>query len=137
MAYLRNIMESTCNVFCRATLAVLAFLSASVFPSSVSGQILDPVSWEVGLYPSASGEAGQVDLVFQAEVEPCWHIYSQFLDNMDGPLPTYFEIGLPEGADSLGHVRECEPIVAYDPNFMMDLKYFEESVSWVLTLYLS
>ena len=137
MAYLRNIMESTCNVFCRMALAVLAFLSASVFPSSVSGQILDPVAWEVGLYPSASGEEGEVDLVFQAKVEPCWHIYSQFLDNMDGPLPTYFEIGLPEGADSLGHVRECEPIVAYDPNFMMDLKYFEESVCWVQTLDLS
>lgn len=130
-------MESTCNVFCRMALAVLAFLSASVFPSSVSGQILDPVAWEVGLYPSASGDEGEVDLVFQAEVEPCWHIYSQFLDNMDGPLPTYFEINLPEGADSLGHVRECEPVVAYDPNFMMDLKFFEETVCWVQTLDLS
>ena len=30
----------------------------------------------------------------------------------------------------MGDVR-CDPLVEYDPNFMMDLKFFEEEVYWV------
>jgi thiol:disulfide interchange protein DsbD len=96
------------------------------------GQILDPVSWDFALYETEV--EGEVELVFHASVEPCWHIYSQFLDDLNGPLPTYFEFELSEGLDTIGPVRECEPLVEYDPNFMMDLKFFEEEVFWVQTL---
>ena len=130
MRYLRDIMKATCNFW--TTVWTLAL--ALVTPAAVSGQILDPVTWDIALYPSASAEDGQFDLVFHAEVEPCWHIYSQFLESQDGPLPTWIDISLPEGVDSLGHARECTPLVDYDPNFMMDLQFFEEEVSWVQTL---
>ena len=102
---------------------------------SLTAQVYTPVKWEFGLYESA--EAGKTDLVLHATVDPCWHVYSQFLDSPDGPLPTYIEASLPAGADSTGGFRECTPIVAYDPNFMMDLKFFEEEVYWVATLDLS
>lgn len=130
MRYLRDIMKETCNFFVAVWAVVLTVLA----PATSSGQILDPVSWDIALYPSVSGEANAYDLVFHAEVEPCWHIYSQFLESQDGPLPTWIDITLPAGMDSVGHARECEPLVAYDPNFMMDLQFFEEEVSWVQTL---
>ena len=76
--------------------AAFALLLASFIPTSVAGQILDPVKWDIGLHPAS--ESGTTDLVFHASVEPCWHIYSQHLENDMGPLPTYFEISLPEGA---------------------------------------
>lgn len=115
--------------------AAFALLLASFIPTSVVGQILDPVKWDIGLHPAS--ESGTTDLVFHASVEPCWHIYSQHLENDMGPLPTYFEISLPEGATWDSVVHECTPLTEYDPNFMMDLNFFEEQVYWVAHLDLS
>jgi thiol:disulfide interchange protein DsbD len=110
---------------------VLALLIAVFTPFLLSGQILDPVKWDIGLHP---GQNGQTDLVFHASVEPCWHIYSQHLENDMGPLPTYFELTLPEGVVWDQVVTECDPLTEYDPNFMMDLNFFEEEVYWVAHL---
>ena len=100
--------------------------------SPLQAQILDPVSWSYSVHETEI--EGELDLVFHADVEPCWHIYSQFLDDPNGPLPTYFEFEFPEGVRAVGPVEECEPLVEYDPNFMMDLKFFEEEVNWVQTV---
>ena len=117
----------------RLALAALAFLVAALVPAW--GQIEDPVTWEFSLNPSET--AGMHDVVFHASVDTCWHIYSQHLDDPNGPLPTWFSVELPQGAVGQGDVQECEPIVEYDPNFMMDLKYFEEEVYWWQTVDLS
>lgn len=130
LLYLRKTMKGTCKFF----VAVWGLFAAALLPGLATGQILDPVNWDIALYPSASEIEGEFDLVFHAEVDPCWHIYSQFLESQDGPLPTWIDISLPTGVDSIRHARECEPRVAYDPNFMMDLQFFEEEVSWVQTL---
>ena len=117
----------------RLALAALAFLVPALVPAW--GQIEDPVTWEFSLHPSET--AGMHDVVFHASVDTCWHIYSQHLDDPNGPLPTWFSVELPQGAVGQGDVQECEPIVEYDPNFMMDLKYFEEEVYWWQTVDLS
>ena len=117
----------------RLALTALAFLVTALVPAW--GQIEDPVTWEFSLHPSET--AGMHDVVFHASVDTCWHIYSQHLDDPNGPLPTWFSVELPQGAVGQGDVQECEPIVEYDPNFMMDLKYFEEEVYWWQTVDLS
>ncbi len=77
---------------------------------------------------------GTVDLDFHASVEEGWHVYSQLLDPFDGPIPTSFTIET-EGVTTADSVAaECEPHLEYDPNFMMDLLYFEKDVHWVHTL---
>ena len=92
-------------------------------------QILEPVKWEFSVHETDS--ENELDVVFHASVDACWHIYSQFLDDPNGPLPTYFEVAVPDGVEKVGDVTECDPLVEYDPNFMMDLKFFEEEVYWV------
>ena len=131
--YLRGAMIGTLRNVGRGG-RVLALLIAVFTPFLLSGQILDPVKWDIGLHP---GQDGQTDLVFHASVEPCWHIYSQHLENDMGPLPTYFELSLPEGVVWDQVVTECAPLTEYDPNFMMDLNFFEEEVYWVAHLDLS
>ncbi|MBV41661.1 MAG: thiol:disulfide interchange protein [Crocinitomicaceae bacterium] len=101
-------------------------------PAVLQAQILDPVAWSFSVHETE--KSNQVNLVFHADIEPCWHIYSQFLDDPNGPLPTYFELELPDGVEAIGAIEECEPTVEYDPNFMMDLKFFEEEVNWVQTI---
>ena len=109
---------------------LLLFISHGTF-----AQIEDPVSWEFGLYPSE--QAGLTDVVIHATVDSCWHIYSQDNDPNNGPVPTYFEFQWPEGTAPMGEVAECTPKEEYDPNFMMDLKFFEEDVYWRQTVDLS
>jgi len=113
-----------------ACAALLLFVS-----SAATAQIEDPVDWEFGLYPSE--QAGMHDLVIHATVDSCWHIYSQDNDPNNGPVPTYFEFEWPAGVTPQGPVNECTPLEEYDPNFMMDLKFFEEEVYWRQTVDLS
>ena len=92
---------------------------------SISAQIEDPISWNINLYETAV--EGQVEVIYNASLDPCWHIYSQFLDSDDGPIATAF---YNEENETIEGVIECEPYMSYDPNFMMDLKYFKEEVYW-------
>ncbi|MFB1019668.1 MAG: cytochrome c biogenesis protein CcdA [Flavobacteriales bacterium] len=92
---------------------------------SISAQIEDPISWNINLYETAV--EGQVEVIYNASLDPCWHIYSQFLDSDDGPIATEF---YNEENKTIEGVIECEPYMSYDPNFMMDLKYFKEEVYW-------
>ena len=50
-------------------------------------QILEPVKWEFSVHETES--ENELDVVFHASVDACWHIYSQFLDatNRKGAVP--------------------------------------------------
>ncbi len=69
--------------------------------SSPSG-ILDPVTWSLQAEKSADDE---YSLLFTAEIESGWTIYSQFTDE-NGPVPTLFEYNESEGISFLGQTEE-------------------------------
>mgnify|MGYP005706156283 CR=1 FL=1 len=113
----------------------LASLLFALIVAPACAQIEDPVNWDFGLYPSE--QEGLHDLVIHAAVDTCWHIYSQDNNPDDGPVPTEFGFEWPTGLVPQGSVQECTPIEEYDPNFMLDLKFFEEHVYWRQTVDLS
>ena len=113
----------------------LASLLFALIVAPACAQIEDPVNWDFGLYPSE--QQGLHDLVIHAAVDTCWHIYSQDNNPDDGPVPTEFGFEWPTGLIPQGSVQECTPIEEYDPNFMLDLKFFEEHVYWRQTVDLS
>ena len=125
-----SLMSSLGSVSRALAMACLTFVALGA-----SAQIEDPVTWKFGLYPSE--QEGMHDLVVHAEVDTCWHIYSQDNDPNDGPVPTEFAFEWPAGVTAQGNMTECTPIEEYDPNFMLDLKFFEENVYWHQTLDLS
>ena len=108
-----------------AFLAVLSFLSFALVSTNSWGQIEDPAHWSVDLYES--DQEGLVDIVFECKLDPSWKVYSQDVDPMAGPMPTYFDFILPEGVEKPSKVNECKPKVEYDPNFMVDLKFFKKT----------
>ena len=113
-----------------------AFLALfSLFAVSTWGQIEDPAHWSIDLYESS--EDGKVDLVFECKLDSSWKVYSQDVDPMAGPMPTYFEIKVPEGVELPASTSECDPLVDYDPNFMVDLKFFKKKAYFWATLDLS
>ncbi|MDH5381109.1 MAG: protein-disulfide reductase DsbD family protein, partial [Cyclobacteriaceae bacterium] len=109
----------------KKTFTLLSFLI--IFSSSFS-QILDPVKWSWELNQV---EGSTYEIVWTADMEPGWSVYSQYLESEDGPIATsitfekgtHFElIGLPV-EDSL-HKEE-----GFDPIFEMNLaKYHDQMV---------
>ncbi|MGB1032342.1 MAG: cytochrome c biogenesis protein CcdA, partial [Flavobacteriales bacterium] len=61
-------------------------------------------------------------------------VYSQNLSSDEGPLPTEFAFTLPDGVTAEGKVKEGEPHIEYDPNFMMDLAFFDGSATFTQTV---
>lgn len=113
-----------------AFLAIFTLVTISI--TSVSAQMEDPIQWDINLYEGA--ENGEIEIVYHASLDTCWHIYSQFLSTDDGPIATAFYTDTNEVIEG---VKECTPLVEYDPNFMMDLKFFDEEVYWNATLKLA
>ncbi len=87
----------------------------------MSGQILDPIDWKFS-YEKTGDE--EFTLVFTADIEKRWHLYSQHLPE-GGPIPTSFSFETSGNYRLLGGVEEIsEAEVKYDPSFGMDLTMF-------------
>ena len=107
--------------------AFLAGITLLFFSSILQAQIFDPVSWSTEV--NTSGE-GSFQLLIHAKIEKGWHLYAQDLPADDGPIATEFSFEQDARYNLKGDVVEPEPITEYDPNFDMDLNYFEEEVTF-------
>lgn len=94
--------------------------------SSVA-QIFDPVKWKTEVKRTSDTEA---DLIFTATIQSGWHLYSQHLDD-GGPVPTSFTFQELGTAKLKGEVSEGEGHTEMDPNFQMEVKYFETKAKFV------
>lgn len=90
------------------------------FPTLLFSQIFNPVEWE---FSKEDLEGGEHELVFKANIEEGWYLYSQFVED-DGPLPTTFTFFESNAYELIGTTQEGEPKQEYDPNFDMVLSYF-------------
>ena len=116
-----------------AFLAIVSlFTFAFAFTSNALAQIEDPTSWDINLYEN--GQENSLDIVFHITIDSCWSIYSQNQNPDEGPTPTFFEFDIPGAERHISIIEECKPGVKYDPNFMMDLMYFDEEAYFWTTI---
>ena len=102
-----------------ATSAILLFFF--FFSMIAKGQIFDPVIWKYSLEKISENEA---ELVFTAEIEDTWHLYSQDIPE-GGPIPTSFSFVESSQFELVGSVVEVsKPEEKYDSSFDMTLKLF-------------
>ena len=95
-------------------------------------QILDPVKWT---FDSKDKGDGTYEIIFHAEMDGKWHVYSQDLgEDKIGPIPTTFTFEESPSYKRIGGVKEGTPVVEFDPNFEMDLAYFEHSADFKQTI---
>jgi thiol:disulfide interchange protein DsbD len=91
----------------------------------IRAQILEPVKWRFSTEKVGERE---FDLLFIADIEPKWHLYSQ--DIPMSPPATVFSFE-PSRAFSLeGKVKEPKAEEQYDPNFEMKLKWFSKQATF-------
>lgn len=90
-----------------------------------SAQIVDPVQWTFSV---ERGDDETATLVAAAQIEPKWHVYALKVSedpNAVGPIPTSIRINKSADYETTGSVKEGKFITHFDPNFEMDLNYFE------------
>ncbi|MDP2235166.1 MAG: protein-disulfide reductase DsbD family protein [Bacteroidales bacterium] len=94
-------------------------------PGFLSSQVLEPVKWR---FSTESLGNNEYNLVFYADIEPKWHLYSQDIP-MSPPATTFsFEKGV--GYELIGKVSESPSVEQYDPNFEMVLKFFSKMATF-------
>ena len=82
--------------------------------------ILEPVKWNFSTEKISDSE---YDLIFKAQIDENWHLYSQ--DIPMAPPATGFTFEEGEQYELIGPVTEESKVhQEYDPNFEMELKYF-------------
>ncbi len=100
----------------------------SVFLSLYSyAQILTPVSWSFTTEPISGDE---YYLVFEAQIDPGWAVYSQYLESDDGPIATTVTIENAGHFERIGKPEEekTNRKEAYDPLFDMTLAKFTKQM---------
>lgn len=82
----------------------------------------DKVTWTVTYNPSAQ------QIEFRAAISDGWHLYSQYIQNDIGPVPTTFVFEENTVVKWDGTVKEPTPIHEYDENFEASLDFFKNEV---------
>ncbi len=91
-------------------LCTFALLSFNLFAQ------LEPVTWSFDVEKVNESE---YEVIFTADIDRGWSVYSQFMENQDGPIPTSFEFyntQIVGKAREIGNKKEI-----YDQMFDMKL----------------
>ncbi|MEX2597970.1 MAG: cytochrome c biogenesis protein CcdA, partial [Salibacteraceae bacterium] len=98
---------------------------SDVDANSDESAVYNPVSWR---FETAKKDGSTLTLRAIASIDEHWHVYSKDLPSQDGPVAT--ELNFLNGSfELIGELREIgEMINEYDPNFLMDLNYYSNSV---------
>lgn len=97
--------------------------------SAVSmAQVLNPVRFTSKMNIMNDNEA---EILFTATIDKGWHVYSHNL-GADGPIQASFNINRMEGASPIGNLSHRGTEIKHmDAIFGMELRYFEQSVTFV------
>ena len=99
-------------------------LFISLFTLTVSAQIFSPVKWAVTLTPGADGNH---TLVAKATIDEGWWVYSQFLENEDGPIATTINFDAGSHYKLVGKSKESDNAKKiFDKVFEMEVIKFQK-----------
>lgn len=106
--------------------SIFAVLFALAATFSAKAQVFNPVKWSFSY--KLDGDEHAI-LKFSAKMEQGWHVYSTTIVPDIGPVPTSVDFQKLEGAKLVGSLKEPKPHREMDPNFNMELAWFDNSVT--------
>jgi len=114
-------------------LAVLFVLS--LISLHVQGQIYNPVTWSTS---HEKLDDNTYQLIFTANIEEGWNMYSQYLESDDGPVRTSFHYDEAEGFSLVGKNEESGKIKeGYDEMFGMNVIKLQGEITFTQKVTLS
>tara|TARA_Y100000782_G_C10188914_1_gene268995 strand:- start:6438 stop:8939 length:2502 start_codon:yes stop_codon:yes gene_type:complete len=91
--------------------------------------IVNPVTWSFETKELGNGE---YEVIATATIEEGWHLYALDLPEGDGPIPTSISFSDTNGIAYVGNMDvRAKELTEYDPNFMMDLSFYEHQAQFV------
>ena len=86
--------------------------------------------------PEGTARPGEtVKFKIHVKLQPGWHIYAASMPDLPaGPRPTRIEITAPAGAELVDMQPDRDPIVKFEEAFQLQTEYFEDSVTWTVTV---
>ncbi len=97
---------------------------------NANAQRLNPVKWT---FEAVKKSEKQYDIIFTANVEAPWHIYSQFVKK--GPVPTSIVFKKNALVMVKGAAKEIGSLEKhFDKNFGAEIAYFSNKVQFVQTV---
>jgi thiol:disulfide interchange protein len=91
-------------------------------------QRLDPVQWTLISDQQKVPPGGTVVARLTAHIDPGWHVYAPTTPR-GGPIPTSIQIDNPAVASA--DVYEPKPDEKFDPNFSLNVEWYENQVTFV------
>ena len=102
---------------------IFLFLLCSLAIFEIRAQ--EVIKWEFNY----NAKTKQVEIT--ANIEEGWHLYSQFIQNDVGPVPTTITFKSSDDFQLIGAVAEPKAIQKYDENFEATLDFFEHKVVFI------
>lgn len=109
------------------TMKFIVILSLFSLSSSMRAQS-GPVQWS---YEAKKVTESEYDLLFTAEVDKGWFIYSQYLESDEGPIATSFDFQEDSNVELVGEIKEDgHKKEGFDEIFGMNLIKFSGKVKF-------
>lgn len=106
----------------------ISFVLILLFSFSTFIQAQDqPVHWK---FSSKKISDCEYDLIFNANIDDTWHLYSLIKAGEDGPNPTAFMFTKSSDYELVGKTTESKPVSEFDKVFEMQVKYFKHSATF-------
>ncbi len=101
---------------------ILAFTLS--FISSTTAQVIKPISWEVSLSQESPKVGDTINVVFDAQIDADWYLYSSDFDPNLGPMVTRFQFEDQQSFDRLGETAPLDAKRKYDSLWEGEYTYF-------------
>lgn len=112
---------------------LLVFFLASTFSIS-SAQILEPAKWKLEVSKAEVKPGDELDLIFKAEIDKKWYLYSSDFDPDLGPLVTTFSFEPNESFELIGGIKPIGASKGYDSIFEGEYTYFKGAAEFRQTV---
>lgn len=114
----------------RCSIAMIGVLLAFISLSSLRFNLINAVrvNWSSQLIKLENGEA---EIRFTAQIPPGWHMFSQNIPDVNGPMPVNIDFDDANGLEVIGspvEVGQAKPI--YEPNIDMEVNSLEGQVTY-------
>jgi thiol:disulfide interchange protein DsbD len=108
------------------------FLCAALAAFTLGAAAPDPVSWKLESPPAKPVKAGaRFSVKVVAAIQPGWHLYS-LKPMAEGPIATRIWIAEGQPFALAAAVQAPEATVVHDPNFNMEVEFYEGETSFTL-----
>lgn len=103
-----------------------AILLLSILNGVANGQILEPAKWKVQLSAKEAAVGDKIDVVFKANIDKTWHLYSNDFDPELGPILISFNFDEDASYERVGEVKPINSKKKFDEVWQGEVSYFED-----------